>query len=76
MTNDKVTYIQAMDFFRKFNAGEFPRLRLGQAFVMAFNIDCDWWHPEYCLHREEDAVKAARYIWETLVIWETPVDSH
>lgn len=64
-----VTNIDAMDFFRRFNQGEFPHQRLGQAFINNFSLDCCAEHaPQgFCLFNCELEPRCAKQIWEQWV---------
>ena len=71
-----VTNAQAMTFFRKFNQGEFPHQRLGQAFLNHFKLrqDCQDKHVgisgpvgDPCLFYLCNDGKAAKRIWEEWV---------
>jgi hypothetical protein len=66
-----VTNAQAMTFFRKFNQGEFPQQRLGQAFINHFKLDCNGRHNEdpvrTCLFHLCNDGAAAKRIWEEWV---------
>ena len=69
----KVTNAQAMTFFRKFNQGEFPHQRLGQAFINHFGLStaCAEKHASQpntpCLFHICEAGRAAKVIWEEWV---------
>ena len=73
---ETVTNAQAMDFFRKFNQGEFPHQRLGQAFLNHFGLrqDCQDKHIGIsgpvgvpCLFYLCNDGAAAQRIWEEWV---------
>ena len=65
---NKVSYAQIRPFLQKFNTGGFPHLRLGQAFVNEFKIECDHDKDQHlgqpCLFHETDSGKAIKRIWE------------
>ena len=66
---NKITYNQVQPFLNRFNQGEFPHLRLGQAFVNEFKVECDHATPHEgaCLFNETDNGKAIKMIWEQYV---------
>lgn len=65
----KVTNLQAMDFFRRWNQGEFPQQRMGQAFLNHFGLDCHSTHGEhdFCLFNHEHDARSTKQIWEEWV---------
>lgn len=63
----KISEAGVMRFLKRYNQGEFPHLRLGQAFVNEFKLDCQGKHPHYCLFHEMHDEKAAKYILGNLV---------
>jgi len=63
----KVTSNQVTEFLKAYNAGVFQHLRLGQAFLNHFKLDCNELpcseSDGYCLFHEMNNAKAAGHIW-------------
>jgi len=67
-----VTEPQVQEFFGKWNRGEINKaLRLGQAFINHFHLDCNARHGELkgrpCLFHDTNNGRVVRRIWEEWV---------